>query len=144
MYASYELRVLTKNGKAANVMPHIKEEILVRLTELSGYQLAGYPHDKWEILKWPDYIHDMKHISFIYVDFIFLLNREGERPGDLRKDYFYGGVHFSDVARIKFNDLTTCINEVVNEYEKQMNIRDGLFADQEYENEREMIDKDAA
>ena len=51
MNASYELILLSKDDEVAKVMPHIREEILLRPTNLSGYQLIGYPSNKWGVLK---------------------------------------------------------------------------------------------
>lgn len=138
MYASYELIFLTKDGELLNVMPRIREEVLIRLTELTGYQLAGYPSNKWEVVKWPDYVSHIKQISRVFNDIVFLLNREGETPGDLRKEYFYSGVHCSDVARIGFNDLGESISELLQAHEKQSKLRDDVIPILDFEKLKEV------
>ena len=144
MHASFELILLGKDGRLLNVTARIREEILLRLTKMTGYQLAGYPGTKWEVLKWPQYIDHMKQISRVFNDIVFLLNREGQTPGDLRKEYFYNGVYYSDVARIEFKEIGDCIvelfeandnhtniNELVNEYRQESNVRANLISHSE-------------
>ena len=64
----------------------------------------------------------MKQISRVFNDIVFLLNREGEMPGDLKKEYFYNGVHYCDVARIEFNELHDSVRELMKAQEKQSSI----------------------
>jgi hypothetical protein len=123
MYASYELILLTRDGKRLNVAPSVENNIITRLTKLTGYRLAGYPGNRWEVFKWPEYVNHMKQISRRFNDIVFLLNREGEMPGDLKKEYFYRGAHFSDVARIEFKEPSESIGKLVNEVEKQSESR---------------------
>ena len=119
MHASYELMILTKDGEVIDAAEGLRQEVLVRLTKLTGYQLAGYPGTRWEVLNWPDYIDHMKQISTVFKDVVFLLNRAGEMPGDLKKEYFYKGTHYSDTARIVFNERADSVRELLEAQKKQ-------------------------
>ena len=119
MYASYELILLTRKGRRLDVSPELEEDILIVLTLLTGYQLVGYPGTRWEVLKWPDYVRHMTMISKCFEDLVFLLVREGEKPGDLKREYFYRGIHFSDAARIEFKEQSKSVKDLVNSHDEQ-------------------------
>lgn len=55
--------------------------------------------------KWYDHDEDLKEFSKKYPELLFILNVEGEEPGDIWREYFKNGKMYSDKAEIIFPEF---------------------------------------
>lgn len=93
-YTRYSLSVQDGNGKEVYDTSEIEEKISA---------ISGYGSCFEDEIKWYTHDNDMRTVSKMYPDLLFILSGEEEESGDLWKSYYKNGKVHTAEAKIVFD-----------------------------------------
>lgn len=97
-YTHYELTITPKNEEILNA-------VIEKTSDCIGWSEWRYPLKSNDSYRWYEHENNMKEISKLYPDTLFMLEGEGEDPGDLWRKYFKNGKMQFCRAKITFDDF---------------------------------------
>lgn len=83
----------------------ISLDLLETITNYSWESYGGGEYTPGDSIKWYEWTENMKELSLVFPDTLFILEGEGEESGDLWKAYFKNGKSQEIRAEVVFEEF---------------------------------------